>query len=344
VCDICTATFAARVLTRIDVMTMLQAPSRCSGEPRGDRPRDVHVGQMRACAVLLAIVAVVLSGPASVRTAASSPDPSAPDRLRVDAAARAFQPGELIVFTAHVTGGAPVGVRVRAFGRDTIASPREDGVWTALVGIDLDATPGAMTATVTADTEGGALVAEHAITVLPKRFPTRRLKVAPAMVQPPAGALPRIRRERARLAEVYSTPAPRALWSGRFVRPVPHRVNSRFGSRSILNGRPSSPHAGADFLSPAGTPVKAPNAGTVRIADHLYFAGNTVIVDHGLGLFSIFAHLSEVRVREGDPVAAGEVVGVVGATGRVTGPHLHWAVRVNGARVDPMSILDVLGD
>jgi murein DD-endopeptidase MepM/ murein hydrolase activator NlpD len=112
----------------------------------------------------------------------------------------------------------------------------------------------------------------------------------------------------------------------------------------VFNGQRRSPHNGADFPAGTGTPVKAPNAGRIVAARDLYFSGQTVIIDHGTGLFSTLAHLSRIDVREGDSVEPGDVVGLVGATGRVTGPHLHWALRVSGARVDPMSALAVLGD
>jgi murein DD-endopeptidase MepM/ murein hydrolase activator NlpD len=128
-----------------------------------------------------------------------------------------------------------------------------------------------------------------------------------------------------------------------FRRPVPHQANSRFGTRSVFNGEPRSAHAGTDFLSPAGTPVHAPNAGRIVAARELFFAGRTVMIDHGAGLFSQLAHLSRIDVREGEMVRPGQVVGLVGATGRVTGAHLHWAVRVSGARVDALSVLALLG-
>jgi murein DD-endopeptidase MepM/ murein hydrolase activator NlpD len=124
---------------------------------------------------------------------------------------------------------------------------------------------------------------------------------------------------------------------------VPQRANSAFGTRSIFNGEPRSPHSGADFLSPAGTPVHAPNAGRVLVAENLYFTGNTVVVDHGLGLLSLFAHLSRMDVEAGEMVTTGQVLGAVGSTGRVTGPHLHWTLRAGGARVDPLSLLALLG-
>ena len=127
------------------------------------------------------------------------------------------------------------------------------------------------------------------------------------------------------------------------MRPVPDEANSSFGTRSIYNGEARSPHGGTDFLSPTGRPIKAPNAGRVVLAGQLYFTGGTVVIDHGLGVFSLFAHLSAVGVSEGDVVKTGDVVGEVGATGRVTGPHLHWTARVGGARVDPLSLLAVMG-
>jgi murein DD-endopeptidase MepM/ murein hydrolase activator NlpD len=123
---------------------------------------------------------------------------------------------------------------------------------------------------------------------------------------------------------------------------VPDPANSRFGTRSIYNGRPRSQHGGADFLSPAGTPVQAPNAAQVVLARDLYFLGHTVVLDHGQGLFSILAHLSFIGVHEGESVEAGQTVGRTGATGRVTGPHLHWAMRVAGARIDPLALVELL--
>ena len=145
------------------------------------------------------------------------------------------------------------------------------------------------------------------------------------------------------LEETWRSSSAERLWSDAFVRPVPQPANSAFGTRSVFNGQPRNAHGGADFLSPAGTPILAPNAGRVVVARPLYFSGNTVVIDHGLGLFSTLAHLSAFEVHEGDRVTAGQRLGLVGATGRVTGPHLHWAVRASGARVDPLSVLSLLG-
>src|SRR5262245_4226153 len=269
--------------------------------------------------------------------------PSSAARLEVTAKSRAVQPGEIVVLT--VTAPADLDrVRVRAFGQDVAVfpvSPSGRRTWEALVGLDLDVKPG--TYSVSVDADPGALRTTYDLVVAAKRFPTRRLTVDESFVNPPASEQARIEREAKLLNDVYHAPAPERLWSGPFVRPVAEPANSRFGTRSIFNGVPRNAHGGADFLSPSGTPIHSPNAGRIVIARSLYFSGNTIIVDHGLGLFSMFAHLSAIDVREGDRVNAGQVVGKVGATGRVTGPHLHWTVRAANARIDPLSLLAVLG-
>lgn len=248
--------------------------------------------------------------------------------------ARAVQPGEVVMVTVSAADAAPA-VHVRAFGHST-AAYREGDTWKALVGIDLDVKPG--THRLTVDPGGET----YDLKVLPKTFRTRRLSVDEAFVTPPASAQARIAREAEMMAAAWQASSPERLWTTGFVRPVPHEANSAFGTRSIFNGKPRNPHGGADFLSPAGTPIASPNSGRVVIAQELYYSGNTVIIDHGLGVFSMLAHLSRIDVRAGTSVAAGDRVGLVGATGRVTGPHLHWAVRINDARVDPLSLLEVL--
>ena len=266
--------------------------------------------------------------------------------VRVTAQSRSVQPGELVVLTLALP--ARVGavnrinaVRVDAFGHQVATFAVDERTWRALVGIDLDVKPG--TYPVAIDAEPGARRTTYDLIVKPRRFPTRRLTVDESFVAPPPSERERIEREAKLLQEVWQAPSAARLWNEPFVRPVDDPANSRFGTRSIFNGVPRNPHGGADFLSPSGTPIHAPNAGGIAIARNLYFSGNTVVIDHGLGLFSMLAHLSVIDVREGDRVTAGEIVGRVGATGRVTGAHLHWAVRASGARVDPLSVLALLG-
>ena len=140
------------------------------------------------------------------------------------------------------------------------------------------------------------------------------------------------------LAEAYARVSARK-WTDAFVLPVDGKPTSNFGTRSYYNGQQRAPHAGVDFVGEPGTPIRAANHGEVVVAAPMYFTGNTVVVDYGDRLFSVFAHLSELHVKAGDTVEPTTIVGLVGATGRVTGPHLHWSVRLNGARVDPLSLV-----
>ncbi len=261
----------------------------------------------------------------------------------LSAHARSQQPGELVELTIAAPAKADA-VRLAAFHHEIPAYRVDAGHWRALVGIDLDTAPGSYRVDV--DALAGGAVLEHAtreFVVRGKQFPTRQLQVDPAFVTPPANVEERIATEAKALEAVWTSSAGERYWSRPFVRPVPGAANSQFGSRSIFNGVPRAPHGGGDFLSGTGTPVLAPNAGRIAIARDLYFTGNTVVIDHGLGLFSLLAHLSETDVHEGDLVEEGQVIGKVGATGRVTGPHLHWAIRANGARIDPLSVLAILG-
>lgn len=256
--------------------------------------------------------------------------------LTVTHVERSVRPGEVVLLTVDAPASVSQ-VRVHAFDRDWAAYRDSRGQFHALLGIDLDTRIGTYDASVTA----GTTHTTERLVVTRRAFPTRRLTVNPDLVHPPADEQARVDREAQHLHEIWDHPAPQRLWTMPFERPVPDEANSAFGTRSIYNGEPRPPHTGADFLSPTGRPVKAPNAGRVVLADPQYFSGNTVIIDHGLGLFSILAHLSQIDVKVGDVVTAGQVIGKVGATGRVTGPHLHWGVRLNNARVDPLSLLYV---
>lgn len=255
--------------------------------------------------------------------------------------ARAQQPGE-VVLVSVTTPGPAENVTARGFGHHLPVCPVDRTTWDVLAGIDLETPVGRYPVIIDATVGGRRIETTATLEVRDKKFPTRTLKVDEAFVNPPATERKRIADEAARLSALWPVDTPRALWTGPWMRPVSDPANSAFGSRSVFNGQPRAPHGGADFLSPAGTPVKAPAGGTVVVAAPLYYTGNTVVIDHGLGVYSMFAHFAAMSVREGDVVTAGKVIGHVGATGRVTGPHLHWAVRVAGARVDPLSLLDVL--
>ena len=270
--------------------------------------------------------------------------PAAAPALTVTHQARALGPGEAVLLTIEAPE-ALVAVDGRAFGRPLAAFPGDaPGRWQALVGIDVETAAGSYLVTIDARTAGGALMSgTHRLVVAARTFGVRRLTVAPEFLTPPASALARIEREQKTLGSLLAQATARPFWHGPFVRPVDGEPVSNFGLQSIFNGRPPTRHRGADFAGRSGDAVRAPNAGRVVLADDLYFSGNTVVLDHGCGLFSLLAHLSRIDVKVGDEVASGVAVGAVGATGRVTGPHLHWTVRIGAAAVDPLSLMDVTG-
>jgi len=218
----------------------------------------------------------------------------APPPIQISARSRSLQPGELVVLSITAPE-ASAAIRVRAFDRDAAVYREADRTWRALVGIDLDVKPGRYPVAVDA---GGGAHATYELIVNRRAFRTRRLTVNEAFVTPPPSEQGRIERDAALLAAVWKASPATRLWTGPFIRPVPQEANSAFGTRSIFNGKPRNAHGGADFLSPAGTPIRAPNAGRVAVARDLYFSGNTVVIDHGMGLFSMLAHLSAIDVRE----------------------------------------------
>ena len=175
-----------------------------------------------------------------------------------------------------------------------------------------------------------------------KERPLEHLTLPQNMVTPDAASQVRIDREHKQLKKLYALRSPR-FWT-RFERPVDEEVSSVFGKRRLLNGMPKSPHSGTDFRSPAGTPVRSLSSGRVVMVADLFYTGKTVVVDHGEGLLSLYAHLSEALVDEGNELMVGELLGKVGSTGRSTGPHLHLTVRLLEERVDPLALLAVFAE
>ena len=220
-------------------------------------------------------------------------------------------------------GGVPVMVLGTAAG------------WTAAVGIPLDAEPG----THHLELRGGAGPRRLAFEVAPVRYAEQRLKVAPGKVELAAADLARYERERDHTADVMATFSEAAPTTLRLRLPTQGRRSSSFGLRRVFNGQPRKPHSGMDISAPNGSAVVAAAAGRVIDTGDYFFNGNTVWLDHGRGLLTMYCHLSAMRVNLGDRVAAGERIGAVGATGRATGPHLHWSVSLNRAMVDPALFL-----
>jgi murein DD-endopeptidase MepM/ murein hydrolase activator NlpD len=217
---------------------------------------------------------------------------------------------------------------------------RHESIRRAFVGVDLEHAPGKYTLTLQGKLASGEEVTCGAVVdVSAGHFAVEKLTLPERYVEPNAADLERANRERARLREIFATVTAERLWNGRFRLPLDgdfHGTN--FGRRRVLNGEPGSPHTGADFPAPAGTRVHAAQRGRVVLAEELFFSGNTVVIDHGLGVYTLYGHMESLAVHQGDAVDEGAVLGRVGSTGRATGPHLHWGLTVNQARVNPIDI------
>jgi murein DD-endopeptidase MepM/ murein hydrolase activator NlpD len=213
----------------------------------------------------------------------------------------------------------------------------------ALLGVNLDVPPGPHDLALTAQTaDSGELSCRASIVVKDGNFPVEKLQVAQEFVEPNAAEIERAEKEGKRLREIYARVTPDRLWRGTFHMPLTGTHTARnFGRRRVLNGQPGSPHTGVDIPAPAGTPVHAAQRGHVVLADNLFFGGNVVVIDHGLGVYTFYGHLQSIAVKQGDAVERGALLGKVGATGRVTGPHLHWGLTVNEAHVNPLQIVGV---
>lgn len=212
-----------------------------------------------------------------------------------------------------------------------------DGEWLAFVGIALDAKPGVHRLRVQSRAGGDSRIE---FSVAAKKYVEQHLKVAPRMVNPPAEELDRIHKDFQLAKKAFGRFTPESEIPLRFAMPVDGRYSSPFGLRRVFNGEPRNPHSGIDLAVPTGTPIRAPAPGRVIATGDLYYNGNTVYLDHGQGLVTMYCHMSRIDVKAGDEVTTGDVLGAVGATGRVTGPHLHWTFSLNNVRVDPLLFLD----
>jgi murein DD-endopeptidase MepM/ murein hydrolase activator NlpD len=283
--------------------------------------------------MMLAPLAVLLIlAPAPARAAA--PDPA----LAVEA--RAFKPGEIILVTVSGNDAkAPPSASVHGRALDFFPGA-STGTWLAFAGLDLEFSTGPATLNAVMRAPGGKPVHKAEIlNISDAGFPIVELTVEQKFVTPDKNDSERAEAEAAKLHKLFSKTEEKRLFDGRFSSPIPGASTGRLGERRVFNGQPRAPHSGMDLKAKMGQPVRAPAAGKVLLADPLFFAGKTIILDHGLGLTTQYAHLSKFLVKPGDMVKKGQIIGKVGATGRVTGPHLHWALKLRNSRIDPYSLV-----
>lgn len=261
------------------------------------------------------------------------------------------QPGAVVLTPSVVETGSPELIHVDALPSATLSGSwmghrleffraADGGGWFALAGVDVKAQPGPSALQITEKIRGGLTRdLSTTVNVLAGHYRTETITVAPRFVEPPASAVAEIEAEVALKDKVFTASAPQPLWNGDFRVPVSAAPTDSFGTRRTYNGTLAGVHNGMDFRAHTGTPIHASNSGVVVLARKLYFEGNCVAIDHGLGLYTISMHLSHIDVHEGEQVEKGQLLGLSGATGRVTGPHLHWSVRWQNAYLDPAKLL-----
>ena len=247
--------------------------------------------------------------------------------------------GSVCLFTVEVNG-PPQKVTAKWLGRDLTFSPGAGSTWFSLAGVAYETKPGTYDLALEAVMrDGHVLRATKPVTVRAAKYKTSRLTVPQKYVTPDPETLKRIEAEKEIKNAAFAHFIPSPDWAGNFVAPVPMEVSENYGTSRTFNGKLASVHRGTDFRAPLGTPVHASNAGEVVLARELYYEGNCIVIDHGLGFMTMYMHLSQFDVKEGDKVEKGRTIALSGGTGRVTGPHLHMSVRWNGEYLDAMKLL-----
>lgn len=219
--------------------------------------------------------------------------------------------------------------------------PGEPKGFVGLLGIDLQDEPGTHDLAIQVTNAGHSRSLTYRVEVVKEKFRVEHLKLPKDKVDLDEQGLARWKAEQEQVKEALATDSQSRLWQPSFVEPVSGKRTGIFGSVRIMNGQARNPHNGEDIGAPTGTDVAATNDGVVRLTVDHVFSGKGIFLDHGLGFYSMYFHLSDVLVQDGEAVKTGQIIGKVGATGRATGPHLHWGVKLNGARVNPYALLDL---
>lgn len=256
--------------------------------------------------------------------------------MEVDFSDNTVPQGGLALVHLSSGGPGPLGALSGVFkgGGTVVAEESGGGAW-AIVAADLESEAGYYHIIFK---RGGKKISTR-IRLVSVDFGTDRITLPRDMTEFDEPTLKRIKRESEVLDKVWAASAPARLWKGPFIMPLTGRISGTFGKRRILNGEERSPHGGLDIAAPRGAAVKASGGGRVAFVGNFFFYGNVVVLDHGLGVFTLYAHLDSILVKKGEALKAGQPVGYVGATGRATGPHLHFAVLVGRARVSPSGFI-----
>lgn len=265
------------------------------------------------------------------------------DTWRLEEIPSIVKQGDVFKLVLMTDGGATASGDFQ--GKEIIFYPRADGKgYETLVGVDLECSAGTYPLNITV--RGGSWATSRAFQVEVARafFGVQRITLPPEMVDLDAETLRRVREEKRRIEALWAVTSEDRRWGGEFLAPLEGGIGTFFGVRRILNGQRRGRHNGIDIKARKGEEVHSPNDGRVVMVDEFFFGGKTVVIDHGRGLYSFYMHLDKVAVPMNRVVRKGDVIGTVGSTGRATGPHLHWGVSLNGARVDPISLMEATTD
>lgn len=278
--------------------------------------------------VLLVVIALMASAIAQT-----------PSAMQISWTPRAIAAGSPCLFRVHLAG-SPSSVHAKWMGRELDFFPSAGHhVWYALGGVDVESKPGNYTLEIEITLANGQILKQQkTVLVAPGNYKHETLRVPERFVQPDPETLQRIEAERKIKDAAFAHEDPEPEWSGKFVAPIDTTVTEGFGTRRTFNGKLASVHRGLDYHAKPGTPIRAANSGEVVLARELFYEGNCVIIDHGQKFMTLYMHLSHLEVSEGEKVEKGQEVGLSGATGRATGPHLHTAVRWQGAYLDPAQL------
>lgn len=301
--------------------------------PSGDR-----VPYTRSRLDLVAIMAVVLV--TSIFPVSIFPSP--PHELHGTDGQLSGKQGQVLLITVP-DDGRSAGAAGRFLGRQ-VPFYKDSSGYLGLLGIDMQDQPGTHELAIEMRSPDGPRRLSYNVLVIKEPYPVQHLTLPRDKVDLDEANLVRVKAEQELVQSVLEMVSRERFWHGSFLEPVQGTITGAFGRVRIVNGQPRGPHNGEDIAAPLGAAVVAMNDGVARLAVDHFFSGKGVFVDHGLGLYSMYFHLAEILVQEGEPVKRGQVIGKVGDSGRATGPHLHWGVRLNGARVNPYSLLTLFPD